>query len=57
LAPEIFKENFKPDPSLDIWSLGCLIIEMATNSPPWSNLSKDYSKVIELISNSSSKSY
>jgi serine/threonine protein kinase len=55
LAPEIFNTNYKPDFSLDIWSLGCLIIEMATNSPPWSNLSRSYTEVIELISKSSSK--
>ncbi|KAF6159695.1 hypothetical protein GIB67_029953 [Kingdonia uniflora] len=34
MAPEVLREE-KLDIALDIWSLGCTIIEMATGRPPW----------------------
>eukprot|EP00340_Litonotus_pictus_P001237 CAMPEP_0170522106 /NCGR_PEP_ID=MMETSP0209-20121228/7552_1 /TAXON_ID=665100 ORGANISM="Litonotus pictus, Strain P1" /NCGR_SAMPLE_ID=MMETSP0209 /ASSEMBLY_ACC=CAM_ASM_000301 /LENGTH=384 /DNA_ID=CAMNT_0010809437 /DNA_START=633 /DNA_END=1784 /DNA_ORIENTATION=+ len=35
--------------AIDIWSLGCLILQMATNSLPWKNVSKDIKEVSELL--------
>lgn len=52
IAPEIINKEINLTPAVDIWSIGCIVIEMATTQPPWSNLSKDCSEVIEIISKS-----
>ncbi|KYQ93387.1 protein serine/threonine kinase [Tieghemostelium lacteum] len=39
MAPEIIKQTGHGRSS-DIWSLGCVIIEMATAQPPWSNITE-----------------
>jgi mitogen-activated protein kinase kinase kinase ANP1 len=48
MAPEVVARTGHSY-SADIWSFGCVIIEMATGKPPWSNYSNDTWKVLELI--------
>ncbi|KAE9606561.1 putative mitogen-activated protein kinase kinase kinase STE-STE11 family [Lupinus albus] len=36
MAPEIIQNPSDCNLSVDIWSLGCTILEMATTKPPWS---------------------
>ncbi|OMJ83987.1 hypothetical protein SteCoe_14973 [Stentor coeruleus] len=48
MAPEIARRsghNF----AADIWSVGCVMIEMLTGSPPWSSVSRTVKDVMELI--------
>ena len=36
MAPEVFDEKYST--KADIWSVGCVIVQMATGSPPWKDL-------------------
>ena len=43
MSPEVIKgENPGHFGSVDIWSLGCVILEMATGRRPWANLDNEW---------------
>ena len=48
MAPEVASQKGHSYPA-DIWSLGCMIIEMITGQPPWSEFSSRSNEVIRLI--------
>lgn len=35
MAPEVFRGRIAQTCAVDIWSLGCCLVEMATANPPW----------------------
>lgn len=43
MSPEVIKgENPGKAGSVDVWSLGCVILEMATGRRPWANLDNEW---------------
>lgn len=55
MAPEIINKEKNLTWAVDIWSLGCIIIEMATKNPPWSNITTNCAEVMKLIGTSQGK--
>ena len=49
MAPEVVLRKGHTYPA-DIWSFGCLVIEMTAGRPPWSELSRNSKEVLNLIS-------
>lgn len=48
MAPEVVRREGHSF-SADIWSFGCVIIEMVTGEPPWSNYSRETKQVLAMI--------
>lgn len=43
MSPEIIKnDNSGRHGAMDIWSLGCIVLELATGKKPWSNLDNEW---------------
>ncbi|KAL6752624.1 kinase-like domain-containing protein [Haematococcus lacustris] len=49
MAPEVIKQTGHGRPA-DIWSLGCVVIEMATGRPPWSNCNTQVAAMFHIAS-------
>ena len=54
IAPEILLRQIHSY-SADIWSVGCMIVEMLTGVAPWSNITKDEKQLIRIIAFSNMK--
>lgn len=50
MAPELFSGE-KVTTAVDIWALGCTVIEMVTSLPPWSKVAKN-EKELKILINS-----
>ena len=48
MAPEVVLRE-RHSCAADIWSVGCLVIEMATGKPPWSNYSNQAKTILKMI--------
>ncbi|CAG8555657.1 6742_t:CDS:2 [Acaulospora morrowiae] len=50
MAPEIITGSEKGrNGSMDIWSLGCCVLEMATGRRPWSNLDNEWAVMYHVV--------
>ena len=48
MAPEVINGNIYSF-NVDIWSLGCTIIEMATSKLPWGDFDNNHTKVCNTL--------
>jgi len=48
MAPEVIKKIGHGKPA-DIWSLGCCVIEMLSEKPPWSEYGRDAKIIMKTI--------
>ena len=48
MAPEIARRSGHSY-SADIWSVGCVMIEMLTGNAPWSTVSRSVKEILQLI--------
>lgn len=56
MAPEVVRRTGHSI-SADIWSLGCLLIEMLTAQPPYMDMTTDKKKVLQMIASGVKPSY
>jgi mitogen-activated protein kinase kinase kinase len=50
MAPEVIK-NLEIIDKSDVWSMGCILIELLTGATPWVNLAENFEDVFRIISN------
>lgn len=49
MSPEIIKNDTRGrQGAMDIWSLGCVVLEFATGKKPWSNLDNEWFVLLEV---------
>ena len=48
MAPEVARREGHSYPA-DIWSFGCLLIEMVSGKPPWWDVSRDSKHIMACI--------
>ncbi len=49
MAPEVALRSGSITSAVDIWSLGCIIIEMANKIPPWGTVAKTKEEVMHIL--------
>jgi mitogen-activated protein kinase kinase kinase len=50
MAPEVIK-NIEIIDKSDVWSVGCIVVELLTGQIPWTNLADNFVKAFSIISN------
>lgn len=44
MSPEVIKNDKRGRPgAMDVWSVGCIVLEFSTGKKPWSNLDNEWS--------------
>lgn len=50
MSPEVIKgEEFGRPGAMDVWSLGCVVLECVTGRRPWSNLDNEWYALTRLL--------
>jgi serine/threonine protein kinase len=49
MAPEVLARSSDITNAIDIWSLGCIVIEMLTSEPPWFKVARTPHEILALI--------